>query len=150
MNFDHTFFTELIVDEIHKQFSSNTILIQSDLSIHENPKATPIWVKGKTKPLIRKPDVIARDDDSKNKIFIFGEAKTERDFIRCSERRNAQLDYYLNFLKHMNNGTLIYALPRSVKRILMELIEEKKEEWGAHNVRSIVITDVDYLEQRLN
>ena len=146
MRRDHFFYTQLIVDEIKKNYYSKNLLIQSDLPEHQNPpRDEHIYIEGRQKPLTCIADVYARDDFCEPRVFILGEAKTKNDFKDGCERRDLQLDYYLNYLKYKKNGLLIYALPYKLKNTLKELISEKINFWNASNVNFIILTEMEHL-----
>jgi hypothetical protein len=140
----HLFYLQVIVSYIKETYSDNKFYWMSDLKEHENVPMTPIPNPKKPPPvLIKKPDLIAEERDNLG-IFIIGEAKTYSDFLTGHERKNSQLDYYLNYLKNKPSGMLIYSLPHSLKNQATILINQKKEEWKLPEIKFKVITDLDH------
>lgn len=144
MNNGHLFYIRVIVEYIETAYKENKFYWMSDLEQHENVPRTPIPNPNKPPPfLIRRPDLIAEERNNSN-IFIMGEAKTYNDFLNDKNRTSSQLDYYLNYLKNKPSGLLIYALPHSLKIRAEMLINEKKKQWNTPEIKSIVITDLEY------
>lgn len=144
MEYGHLFYVEIIAKYIKQKYANKKFYWMSDLDEHENVPIISIPNPKKPPPmLIKRPDLIAEERSDSN-TFIMGEAKTYSDFQKDHERKDSQIDYYLNYLKNKPEGILIYSLPHTLKNQANRLITQKKEDWSLPHIKFIVITDLDY------
>ena len=140
-----------MVDGINKKFPENNFYWRSDLKEHDNVPRVPISdPRQDGEWLIRTPDLIAEEINGVSDIHILGEAKTYNDFFTGHERTDAQLDYYINYLKNKSSGLLVYSLPYALKNSIINLIINKQAEWNAPNVEFVVLTDLEYTKSLLS
>ena len=92
--------------------------------------------------LLKVPDFSATNHYSYPRISILGEAKTYKDFLDASNRRDGQIDYMLQFLKIKEKPFLIYSLPFQLHASINNLLIEKKVEHSAQNVEVIILNEL--------
>ena len=113
MKKSHDFYTDIIVKYFKDNFNWIDFEICSDSKNDYFPRVDSIKIKNNfTDELILKiPDFSAINHNSFPRISILGEAKTYKDFLEASKRRDEQIDYMMQFLKVKEKPYLIYSLP---------------------------------------
>lgn len=86
------------------------------------------------------PDVHAFD--APLTTVIIGEAKTAAD-LETEHSRN-QINAFMSYLSHQDNGIFILAVPWQAKRSAATLIEAVRKEIGANSVKTITLDDAGY------
>ena len=144
---EHSKLEKAIVEYIRKDplFNTYDLCISSD----EEDSNQEIYaeVNGLTESC--RPDVMARNFFGKKKFQIYGEAKTSKDFFKTEsdskKRHNRQMNVMLNALrvKKDKNTYLIYACEIDFRDKIETMLDQKKQEFNAHDVNIIILDQIN-------